>query len=96
MQDSASDSEARDMYSSVLDIAADVGFIVPLTSFTRCHVRQLKAAFIESQISSCKDELNQFIEGLCFNKIMVDNTLDYLKPYNFLLSVGLFFLPQCD
>ncbi|VDI84102.1 Hypothetical predicted protein [Mytilus galloprovincialis] len=70
MQDSASDSEARDMYSSVLDIAADVGFIVPLTSFTRCHVKQLKAAFIESQISSCKDELNQFIEGLDTHRVL--------------------------
>ncbi|OPL33674.1 hypothetical protein AM593_04441, partial [Mytilus galloprovincialis] len=70
MQASASDSEARDIYSSVLDIAADVGFIVPLTSFTRCHVKQLKAAFIESQISSCKDELNQFIEGLDTHRVL--------------------------
>ncbi|XP_052066002.1 uncharacterized protein LOC127705688 isoform X2 [Mytilus californianus] len=70
MQNSASDRDAKEAYSSIMDIATDIGFIVPITSFTKKHVKPLQAAFIESQISSCKDELNQFIEGLDTHQVM--------------------------
>ena len=55
--------ELGEIYSSVLDEAADAGFILPVTSFSYEYVDTLQAALIEHQVTSCKDELDQFIQG---------------------------------
>ncbi|CAC5413666.1 unnamed protein product [Mytilus coruscus] len=70
MQNIASDRDAKEVYSTVMDIATDIEFIVPITPFTKNQVKPLQAAFIENQISSCKDEINQFIEGLDTTQVM--------------------------
>lgn len=68
MQDCTSEAEIRNLYSSIFDEATDAGFIIPVSRFNKQHVKLLQAALIENQISTCQDELDQFIKGLLLFK----------------------------
>lgn len=70
MHDTSSESELRDLYCGILEEATDAGFVVPITSFRKEHRELLQAALIESQISTCQEELNQFIKGLETHQVL--------------------------
>ncbi|KAH3872878.1 hypothetical protein DPMN_036101 [Dreissena polymorpha] len=56
--------QLRQLSSSIAIDALDVGFVVPSTSLRRKHIALLEGAFAEDLISSCREELDQFIEGI--------------------------------
>ncbi|KAH3834334.1 hypothetical protein DPMN_107657 [Dreissena polymorpha] len=56
--------QLQQLFSSNAIDALDVGFVVPSTSFRREHIALLEGVFAEDLVSSCREELDQFIEGL--------------------------------
>ncbi|KAH3883113.1 hypothetical protein DPMN_007063 [Dreissena polymorpha] len=56
--------QLRQLFSSTAIDALGVGFVVPSTSFRREHIALLESAFAEDLVSSCWEELDQFIEGI--------------------------------
>jgi hypothetical protein len=53
---------AKRLFLTIADSAIDAGFVVPYKS----HTPYLVAARVESQVSSCVQELDQFVKGTIY------------------------------
>ncbi|XP_052217487.1 E3 ISG15--protein ligase HERC5-like [Dreissena polymorpha] len=64
MTDASTDRELQDLYFSIYDEREAAGFILPSNIFKKDHIPLLQSALVNNMVLNCRDELDQFIEGL--------------------------------
>lgn len=71
MDSCTSDDGVKEVYNTMEEERTEAGFLVPVLKFHRNMIASFKSALVEHPVSSCKEELDQFIRGIDENEMMV-------------------------
>ncbi|KAH3855234.1 uncharacterized protein LOC127870976 isoform X2 [Dreissena polymorpha] len=85
MTHASSDRELQELYFSIYDQREAAGFMLLCNSFKKDHIPLLQSALVSNMVLDCRDELDQFIEGLRTHNVL---TLVREEKLCCLLAVG--------